>query len=571
MKKRKNKSLLMQFIGIILIIILVLFIAMGITNSIENYILRQNTISANEKMMEQTRGKIEQFYEDMQNQVTALSYSPTISQFLNADTLGRTVNFDELENVFTNAMLIQENILGITVYDKQLNKVASAGVDALTQEVTKLTDHMVITDIFYFDSNDKPYYAIYYPIYDLNSEKYNDRIGMSVVLMDTDNLSELLSDSQITEHTQIYLLDKKNELVAGCGVSERESLSGILQNEDYYMVSCELRQTQWKLQVRIPNEELLGDTGELKVFSMVAYGFVIVILGFLLAFCYRNVIRPISRLDAFIKRNARHPQERMEPLKDNEIGKLSENLNQMLDEREVLNNQIQDSKEKLYQMELSGKQMEILAYRNQINPHFLYNTFECIRAMALFYEMDEIADITSNLSEVFRYAVKGSNWVTIEEELSYIEKYAKIIEFRFAGKITVKILVPDQLLQVKIIKLMLQPLVENAVFHGLEPKVDPGQVTVTVTEIDGESFKIEVADNGCGISEQKLQEIRKSIKEAADIGEIKKNIGLTNIFQRLRLYYGVSASFEIESTEGTGTRITIILPVKNKEDLESGS
>ncbi len=560
MKRRKNKSLLMQFTGIILIIVLVLLIAMGITNSIENYILRQNTISANEKMMEQTRGKIEQFYENMQNQVTALSYSPTISQFLKSDTLGRTVNYDELENVFTNAMLIQENILGIAVYDKRLNQVASAGVEAIDLEVNKLTDSMLITDIFYFDNNGKPYYAIYYPIYDLNSEKYNDRIGMTVVLMDTDNFTELLSDGQITEHTQIYLLDKKNAVVAGCGISEKDTLSDILQKEDYYMESSELRQTQWKLQVRIPDEELVGHTGELKAFSMIAYGFLIVILGFLVAFCYSNVIRPISRLDAFIKRNARHPEERMEPLKDNEIGKLADNLNLMLDEREVLNKQIQDSKEKLFQTELSGKQMEILAYRNQINPHFLYNTFECIRAMALFYEMDEIADITSNLSEVFRYAVKGDNQVTVEEELSYIEKYAKIIEFRFAGRITIKISVPKELRQVKIIKLMLQPLVENAVFHGLEPKVDPGQVTVTVTETDEYSFKIEVADNGCGIADQSLQEIRKTIKEGTNIGEAKKNIGLTNIYQRLRLYYGESASFEIDSTQGAGTKITIILP-----------
>ena len=539
MKKRRKNSLLMQFICIIFIIIVVLLIAMGITNRIENYILRQNTIRANEKMMEQTRGKIEQFYEDMQNQVTALSYSPTISQFLNSDTLGRTVNFDELENVFTNAMLIQENILGIEVYDKELNQVASAGVDEAVQEIDKLADTMVITDIFYFDSNDKPYYAIYYPIYDLKSEKYNDRIGMSVVLMDTDNFTELLSDGQITEHTQIYLLDKKEAIVAGCGISKEDTLADILQEDDYYMDSCELRQTQWKLQVRIPDEELPGNTGELKAFSMIAYGFVIIILGFLAAFCYRNVIRPISKLDSFIQRNAKHPEERMPPLKDNEIGKLSDNLNRMLDEREVLNKQIQDSKEKLFQMELSGKQMEILAYRNQINPHFLYNTFECIRAMALFYEMDEIADITANLSEVFRYAVKGNNWVTIEEELSYIEKYAKIIEFRFAGRITVNISVPEQLKHVKIIKLMLQPLVENAVFHGLEPKVEPGQVSVFVTEIDNQSFKIEVSDNGCGISKEKLEEIRETITimGVMKIKEATKNIGLTNIYQRLRLYH----------------------------------
>ena len=125
---------------------------------------------------------------------------------------------------------------------------------------------------------------------------------------------------------------------------------------------------------------------------------------------------------------------------------------------------------KQYLAEIEQKNAEMDALQSQINPHFLYNTFECICSMALYYEVEDIAEITMALSKVFRFAVKGENLVSVEEEVSYIREYAKIIDYRFMGKIDVNIEMDDSVREKRVIKLMLQPLVENALLHGLEEK-----------------------------------------------------------------------------------------------------
>ena len=175
----------------------------------------------------------------------------------------------------------------------------------------------------------------------------------------------------------------------------------------------------------------------------------------------------------------------------------------MLDEKEILQNNVQQFQKKMYEMELSKKKIQILAYRNQINPHFLYNTLDCIRAMALYYDKEDIAEITMSLSELFRYGVRGDNVVLVEEELNHVKEYARIIDYRFAGNIRVHIQTDKAVKKKKMIKLLLQPLVENAVFHGVEKNLNGGDVFVNVELTDEGLLRFCVEDNGCGMSEER--------------------------------------------------------------------
>ena len=182
--------------------------------------------------------------------------------------------------------------------------------------------------------------------------------------------------------------------------------------------------------------------------------------------------------------------------------------------------------------------------------------------MALYYEVDDIAEITMALSKVFRFAVKGENIVSVEEEVSYIREYAKIIDYRFMGKIDVDIEMEDAVKEKRVIKLMLQPLVENAVFHGLEQKLEDGEVNVSI-EMQNENHMIFVVeDNGCGIEPAKLVWMRDNL-DSRPTGQ--KGIGVANIYQRLKLFYGEDVVFRIESKQGKGTRITIIIPDEVEE------
>jgi two-component system sensor histidine kinase YesM len=224
--------------------------------------------------------------------------------------------------------------------------------------------------------------------------------------------------------------------------------------------------------------------------------------------------------------------------------------------------EIKDGKIRLYETELAQQKLEIMAYRNQINPHFLYNTLSCMRDMALIHDEDDIAEIAMCLSDIFRYAVKGSNIVTVGDEVSYIAKYARIMEYRFSGKITIKTSVAEEVMDKPMIRFFLQPLVENSVFHGLESKMDAGYVDVHI-EADGDRLRMEVRDDGVGMDEETLAKYREEITRPKE----STGIGLSNIVQRLKLFYGDDYTISADSTPGEGTIIRISVPDHMREPV----
>ena len=190
----------------------------------------------------------------------------------------------------------------------------------------------------------------------------------------------------------------------------------------------------------------------------------------------------------------------------------------MLDNIERKNAQLQEMKEWAYQTELAKKQLQILVYQNQIHPHFLYNTLDCIRAMAVLNDQKPIAAITMALSRMFRFAVREEHIVAVEKEISYVREYAKIIDYRFNGKIKIQIEAEEQAAARPMIKMILQPIIENAVFHGLERNVGGGTVTASVAMARGDRLCLKVEDNGCGMSEEKLKVLRNSLAGRKDRG-----------------------------------------------------
>ena len=250
-----------------------------------------------------------------------------------------------------------------------------------------------------------------------------------------------------------------------------------------------------------------------------------------------------------------NPDRRLKLKRTDEIGTVAESLDHMLDENQRMIEEIKDGKIRLYEIELAQQKMEILAYRNQINPHFLYNTLSCMRDMALIKDEDSIAEMAMALSDIFRYAVKGSNIVTVRDEVSYIEKFARIIEYRFMGKILIDTDVAEEVMEKPMIRFFLQPLVENSVFHGLESKMDAGYVDVTIKgKVD--RLELTVRDNGSGMDEETLAEFRENIENPHD----SNGIGISNIVQRLRLFYGEDYEMVVESEVGKGTLIRISVP-----------
>lgn len=228
--------------------------------------------------------------------------------------------------------------------------------------------------------------------------------------------------------------------------------------------------------------------------------------------------------------------------------------------------EIIDTKELI---EGTKKHAEYLALQNQINPHFLYNTLEGIRSEALIEGVESIANMTEALETFFRYTISDMDKLaTLAEEIANVENYCTIQRFRFGEKINFKIEHPadeePDIFQVKIPKLTLQPIVENAVFHGIEPKMGKGLVTLKVLTTPSRLL-ITIADNGVGMDEESVHQLNDQLK-GASLTYIKKDkkaggIALLNVNNRLKLLFGDEYGIYLYSKAGAGTDVEITLPL----------
>ncbi len=601
-KRRKRQSVFRQLSLMGIGLMLVLFLVFVASNGQMRAIQQENTLNTSRQLMVQVENKMEEYCQLMTQIATVTAYSPTIYAYFFQDSVERVISMEDVNTVFSNTILLEQNIAGIYIYDKKMDLIASMGKG--TQELERIgvvggmKSEMAYGSLFSFSDSNTPYYAIYFPVFDLNSKIYGQQIGMCVLIMKPDKFQGILEGAQATENTQIYLLDKNGRVMASQGDSDAERLdAGEMEDpKAYQAASISLPMGGWQLVARIPIEELYAPEDGLAGFHTGAYLLALCLMFCMVAFCYWRLAIPIREMDSFVKRVSVEPEARAPIRWEDEIGRVEQSLNQMLDSIEEKNREIQDARERVYQMESAKKQLQILAYRNQINPHFLYNTLDCIRAMALYHEEDEIAEITLALAKVFRFAVREGNVVKVEEELNYIKEYAHIIEHRFRGRIQVAIEAGEAVRQKPVIKLLLQPLIENAVFHGLEQKIEGGRVKASVRMEGAGYMRFVVEDNGCGIEEGKLRELQDRIRGALEwnkgaetavsdsaIGEAERaagkeekgrgaqedkrqgGIGMANICHRLKLFYGKEASLWVESREGEGTRITMIIPDKMEE------
>jgi two-component system sensor histidine kinase YesM len=288
---------------------------------------------------------------------------------------------------------------------------------------------------------------------------------------------------------------------------------------------------------------------------------IIILLSFDI-FMSRSITRPLKRITSVLdsigngKRKQRiHVEDR------NEFGIISESINTMLDNVEIMNHRIFDMQTQLYEKELMQKESEMLTLQSQINPHFLYNTLECIRSIAIIHKIQEISIITTSMSKIFRYSIKGGLTSTFERELDCIKDYYKIIALRYNGRLKINLTVDEKLFPFSILKMSLQPIIENSVYHGLEAKEDEVVINLSCW-IENDYAVITIEDNGIGIEPEKVKELNdifsRSMKEnISEVSMSKNSIGLSNINARIKLHYGEDCGLNIQSTFNVSTIVTV--------------
>ena len=243
-----------------------------------------------------------------------------------------------------------------------------------------------------------------------------------------------------------------------------------------------------------------------------------------------------------------------------ELRNLTKQVNNMADRLEAMMEQSEKDAKRLRKAELRTLQA-------QINPHFLYNTLDAIVWKAEAGESEEVISLTSSLSDFFRISLSsGADWIPLSQEKKHIEGYLKIQQTRYRDIMKYEIDIPDEIGDRFVLKLLLQPLVENALYHGIKIKRGGGVIRVSAKEEDG-YLKFSVKDTGCGMSEVQLEELSARMKKGQPSVSVSGGgFGLVNVNMRIRLYYNEPEGLKITSGPD-GTEVYFKVPCRTKEEI----
>lgn len=384
------------------------------------------------------------------------------------------------------------------------------------------------------------------------SPQYGKSVGKLYMIVRTAPIGTLISKLEVSGNGFVALASDEGEIY----ISNKDNVGEKIDlADDGYQVTA-LSPSGFKLVITDYMES--NSVRSVRLVSRLTIIMLMILLALIIGAYYlfmRKFIKPVSKITAQMEGNI-SLHKRIDIVTNSELDIIVGGVNSMLDRLERLTKRIVSNQQKLYEMELLNQKISLMALQNQTNPHFLYNTLECIRSIAVAYGCKEISVISVSLSKIFRYSVRGKDIVTFREELDAVKEYMKIIAIRFPDRIDAEYDIDETLLDKPCYKMIIQPIVENAVSHGVEKVSQKGRIVISV-HCDGDIF-VRVSDNGAGMSREKLAEVTASLA-AADDGD-NSHIGLRNVNRRIELHYGKPYGVSVESSEGVGTDVTIRLP-----------
>lgn len=506
---------------------------------------------------------------EIENIGISVSYSPSVQRFLLCDDPVEQLHlFTDVQAVFSNLYYMDHAISCFSIYGKDGRLLAANG---LSHAGITMLDAIEPDSNLRYDTEypANAYIGKSYPAYTLTLpvlERRNDllsgnQIGTIVLTIEVTFIEKQLLAADLSDEGAITLADQNGKVIA----SSKTEADPALLNEAY---SSFFDTPGWTLTTSYRSGMLTKEMESIWRTTLLTAVFIGLLLLFFLWMIYRHFLRPITDVSRFMRSVSAHPSAKQyssPPKQFDELHAMTNAMNSMIKALDQKTEELLLQEKKVYEAELAKDQLEILAYRSQINPHFLYNTLECISGMAMMHHADEIAKISQSLSNMFRYAIKGSDFVTVEEELAHMQEYATIIHYRFMGRISIHLSVSDDALKIMIPRLVLQPILENSVFHGLERKPGKGDIFVDVTTAR-DTLVMCVSDNGIGLQEEQLKALQQRLDQAVRLSEEstpdRHGIGLWNIARRLYLFYQEAGTLTVESSPGQGTIVKIHLPIK---------
>ncbi|WP_243252608.1 cache domain-containing sensor histidine kinase [Anaeromassilibacillus sp. 1001302B_160321_C8] len=392
---------------------------------------------------------------------------------------------------------------------------------------------------------------------------------LGVILLDIrhDIIQSSINGVTIGEKGFVFVMDQEDNIVYTPvngivyrvnpkWVKAMEPMSVQIQGGSYQIRSELSPYTGWRTVGVFSMDEVMSSVNTIVyiLFTCVIISLVlVVIVSFKFSRTLTNPIFKLKRLmkqaesgDLTVRFNFQH---------NDEIGELGQSFNHMIARIDQLIQMV-------YVEQENKRTAEMKSLQEQIKPHFLYNTLDTISWMARDYDAEDIVRLVDALTNMFRIGLShGKDIITVKEEITHVSNYLYIQKIRYKDKLNYVIHVDESLYAIEVPKLILQPLVENAIYHGVKAKRGG---TITITGVpEGENLVFTVQDNGAGMPQEKVEELNRRMSERSVLDE-KKSFGLFYIRERIQLCYGTGYGVHVESALGEGTRVTITLPLYQK-------
>lgn len=575
----KNKLLLLFYIQIVIPLFFISFTSYQ--KSAE--IIEQKSINYSQDILKMIELRFNDLSSSMQVLTLELLYDNRVYDALNSSDIEDNITVygraNEIRSILRQATLSRNEIQSICLvtknrhfygFDSDSGKMRiemELPYDSAVEAARKGKGQLV----WFLEKQDGKVSSIYVTRMVYGRDNYNE-IGLMAINIKKQYLESVYTDLSEESVNNISILSENNEEiikeVENAGIF-KEFYSQQLQGKRGFKIDSKagmlvsyvlLEDPHWKIVYHIPLKELYREMDTLKRWVMLITVYGLIILSVLSVLTSVDIINPINRLVEGMKKVEKGKKhENVELDRNDELGYLSESFNRMSKKIDYLVNRI-------YKEEIALKEAEIKALQAQINPHFLFNTLENINWMAQLNGVPEISDTVSALAKLMDGSIgRGDRAITLREELEYIDNYMTILKNRYENRLEVVKNLDERLLETKIPRLLIQPLVENAVKHGIEKSRRKGVIRIDAYRQDGH-IVFEIADNGIGMKQEELEVLNLRLREdslfneANSTGPSRKSIGLENVNRRIKLMYGSSYGLDLDSSYDEYTKVTVRIP-----------
>jgi len=563
------------FVGFILMMVLVLSVMMGSLYYLLSRVQKENAARYMDEIAVQVSGRMESLLNEINVLTLQLAMDERIQGVLGDELQGNKATYEEIMKL--RKILIDKTAYSETIGEIELFSAKGSIYPIVDKNITErigaryvlAADEMHQAGAIVWIGRDPEDSGYLLAVRQVRLEKLGYASGGYLVIRIRPSLINFISkDVAKAEGSVMSLLDADRNKVS-TDTDEGGLLAAgdtLLREENYVTIEKSIQTANWLLQISVPKKTLTADIYFLRdvlLWSAILSGIMFAVLSYYLSLLITSPIKSLTRV--IQKGKSGNPKENPDMYFNREVNQLNVKYNQMVRE---INHLIKS----VYEKELMKSKSEIKALHSQIHPHFLFNTLDSLYWAHICKGEQELAGTVIRLADLFRYSIQSSGvdgFVSVEEELEQVRRYADIMKMRWHDRIEVVIEDHSGAASLRIPKLLIQPLVENAMIHGIEPLENGGRITLRVCGADGViSFIIE--DNGVGMSADRLQEIRGRLANKLNIEFISdgNGIGMFNVCKLVQLHYGEQYGLTIDSVPNEGTTVVLSIPLSAGKELE---